>query len=213
MVGIAVQKRKCLRFASVKSICCRFVESATNDHLSNKMWNECMSRFSIARKNDGGPPPLRDRHHLWGLPGLRPQDQKKVTMGTDFMFFTQRMATLCHKFGVLWSVENPASSFIWVMPPILDLAQLPNVQTITLDMCRFASVHKKPTSIMAALDLHALARSCDMVARPHEHEPLVGIWSPSTTRRSSAQSWHRSTQQSSVMPGPLWSHHCDPKIL
>ena len=39
------------------------------------------SSFSVARKNDGGPPPLRDRHHLWGLPGLRPQDQKKVTMG------------------------------------------------------------------------------------------------------------------------------------
>ena len=133
------------------------------------------SSFSIARKNDGGPPPLRDRHHLWGLPGLRPQDQRKVTMGTEFMFFTQRMATLCHKLGVLWSVENPASSFIWVMPPILDLAQLPTVQKITLDMCRFGSVHKKPTSIMAAMDLHELARSCDMVARPHEHEPLVGM--------------------------------------
>ena len=91
------------------------------------------------------------------------------------MFFTQRMATLCHKLGVLWSVENPASSFIWVMPPILDLAQLPTVQKITLDMCRFGSVHKKPTSIMAAMDLHELARSCDMVARPHEHEPLVGM--------------------------------------
>ena len=37
-------------------------------------------------------------------------------------------------------------------------------------------------------------------------------WSPSTARRSSAQSWHRSTQRSSVMPGPLWSHQCDPKI-
>jgi hypothetical protein len=108
------------------------------------------SSFSIARKNDGGPPPLRDRHHLWGLPGLRPQVQKKVAMGTEFMLFTQRMATLCHKFGVLWSVENPASSFLWVMPPILDLAQLPNVQKITLDMCRFGSVHKKPTSILAA---------------------------------------------------------------
>jgi len=132
------------------------------------------SSFSVARKNDGGPPPLRDRHHLWGLPGLRPQDQKKVTMGTEFMFFTQRMARLCSQFEVAWSLENPASSFIWVMPPILELAQAPQVKTITLDMCRFGSSHKKPTSIMAFFSLQGLEKRCNMVDQPHQHEPLVG---------------------------------------
>ena len=132
------------------------------------------SSFSVARKNDGGPPPLRDRHHLWGLPGLRPQDQKKVTMGTEFMFFTQRMAKLCNRFKVAWSIENPASSFIWVMPPILELAQEPQVQTITLDMCRFGSPHKKPTSIMATFSTEGLAKLCNLADDPHQHEPLVG---------------------------------------
>ena len=36
------------------------------------------SSFSVARKNDGGPPPLRDAVHLWGLPGLSPKDHEKV---------------------------------------------------------------------------------------------------------------------------------------
>lgn len=132
------------------------------------------SSFSVARKNDGGPPPLRDRQHLWGLPGLRPRDQMKVTMGTKFMFFTQKLAVLCSQRHVLWSVENPASSFLWLMPPILELGQLPHVFQVTLDMCRFGSPHKKPTSLMSVLDLGALALQCDMVERPHQHDPLVG---------------------------------------
>lgn len=95
-------------------------------------------------------------------------------MGTEFMFFTQRMARLRNQFDVAWSLENPVSSFIWVMPPILELAQMPQVQTITLDMCRFGSPHKKPTSIMADFSLQALAKTCNMADQPHQHEPLVG---------------------------------------
>eukprot|EP00435_Cladocopium_sp_Y103_P009415 s1300_g2.t1 len=132
------------------------------------------SSFSMARKNDGGPPPLRDRHHLWGLPGLRPKDREKVRLGTAFMFFTQEMATLCHQLNLSWSVENPASSLLWFMPPMQELAQLPGAKMVTLDMCRFGSAHKKPTSLLASLDLSALAQLCDMAERPHQHEPLVG---------------------------------------
>ena len=51
---------------------------------------------------------------------------------------------------------------------------MPQVQTITLDMCRFGSPHKKPTSIMADFSLQALAKTCNMADQPHQHEPLVG---------------------------------------
>ena len=72
----------------------------------------------IARKADGGPPPLRNRMHLWGLPGLAPRDQAKLQLGHEFMHLTVQWVRLLHASGLGWSVENPASSFLWEMPPM-----------------------------------------------------------------------------------------------
>ena len=36
------------------------------------------SSYSRARKNDGGPPPLRSASSLWGLTGLKDKDREKV---------------------------------------------------------------------------------------------------------------------------------------
>ena len=69
------------------------------------------SSFSVARKNDGGPPPLRDAAHLWGLPGLSPKGRDKVQLGNKFMWLTAQLAHKCSARGVGWSIENPASSF------------------------------------------------------------------------------------------------------
>eukprot|EP00435_Cladocopium_sp_Y103_P055182 s631_g18.t1 len=132
------------------------------------------SSFSIARKNDGGPPPLRDRKHLWGHPGLSLRDHEKVQMGNKFLELTTQLAQLCHSHGIPWSVENPATSFLWHMPPMLALMALPRFSWIQLDMCRFGAPHKKPTALLSSADLHALALECDMAVRPHVHEPLVG---------------------------------------
>eukprot|EP00435_Cladocopium_sp_Y103_P067787 s92_g30.t1 len=132
------------------------------------------SSFSIARKNDGGPPPLRDRQHLWGRRGLSAKDLSKLEMGNKFLELTVLLARQCHQHGIPWSIENPASSFLWLMPPMEELAALPSVTRFVLDMCRFGAPHKKPTAILSSADLSALALECDMAERPHVHEPLVG---------------------------------------
>ena len=132
------------------------------------------SSFSIARKADGGPPPLRNRMHLWGLPGLAPRDQAKLQLGHEFMHLTVQWVRLLHASGLGWSVENPASSFLWEMPPMVELAALPTAKMFRLDMCRFGSPHKKPTAVLSNVDLRELALLCDQAERPHSHEPLVG---------------------------------------
>ena len=132
------------------------------------------SSFSIARKHDGGPPPLRDRQHLWGRHGLSRRDREKLLLGNQFMALTAALATLCYDRGILWSIENPASSFLWRMPPVQALAALPRVKQFLLDMCRFGAPHKKPTALLSSADLSPLALECDMAVRPHVHEPLVG---------------------------------------
>ena len=133
------------------------------------------SSFSQARKDDGGPPPLRDRHNLWGRPKLSQQDQVRVELGNQFMELTTKLLVLCCQFGVHWSLENPASSFLWAMPPVRALAARAGVSRFILDMCRFQSKHKKPTALLSDCDLSALALACDQDVRPHVHEPLVGM--------------------------------------
>lgn len=41
--------------------------------------------FSAARKEDGGPPPLRSMDALWGLPNLSPENQALVFLGNLFL--------------------------------------------------------------------------------------------------------------------------------
>ena len=76
------------------------------------------SSFSIARKNDGGPPPLRSKAALWGFQHLRGKDLEKVRLGNDIAV---QLAMLCHDHGIPWSVENPAGSFLWSMPTMIQL--------------------------------------------------------------------------------------------
>ena len=132
------------------------------------------SSFSSARKADGGPPPLRNRMHLWGFPGLAPRDQAKLQLGHEFMHLTVQWVRLLHAGGFGWSVGNPASSFLWAMPPVVELAALPTAKMFRLDMCRFGSPHKKPTAVLSNVDLREMALLCDQAERPHSHEPLVG---------------------------------------
>eukprot|EP00435_Cladocopium_sp_Y103_P072257 s271_g39.t1 len=78
------------------------------------------------------------------------------------------------KYSVHWSLENPASSFLWDILPIQALADRPGVRRFVLDMCQFGSPHRKPTALLSESDLSSVALTCDRDLRPHDHEPLVG---------------------------------------
>ena len=132
------------------------------------------SSYSRARKNDGGPPPLRSASSLWGLTGLKDKDREKVELGNKFMTITVDLALFCFDHNVPWSIENPAGSFLWLMPPMIELVRRCRASRIELDMCRFGSPHMKPTAIVGTFKLIALALRCDRDRRPHQHDPLSG---------------------------------------
>ena len=50
--------------------------------------------FSIARKDDGGPPPVRDAERLYGVPDLTDGDRRLLEMGTLLMQVTVQLALL-----------------------------------------------------------------------------------------------------------------------
>ena len=70
--------------------------------------------WSRARKNDGGPPPLRDDAGLWGLPGLSKHDLAKVADGNALLLCSVQIAELRAQLQIPWVLENLASSRIWL---------------------------------------------------------------------------------------------------
>ena len=69
-----------------------------------------------------------------------------------------------HNAGVAWSVENPASSLIWVTDPFMELMQkIPNFVAFSFHTCMFQAKRKKDTATWTSikeLRLH-LERKCD----------------------------------------------------
>ena len=43
----------------------------------------CCKTWSPARKDDGGPPPLRTEEYVWGLPDLDVSDARRVNEAND----------------------------------------------------------------------------------------------------------------------------------
>ena len=131
--------------------------------------------YSIARRLDGGPPPLRTKDLLDGVPGLALRDQAKVDDGTLFMRITAELATLISSAGGHWSIENPASSMIWATTEFRQLASAPGVITVEIDMCMYGTPFKKPTRLLAShAAFAALARRCTGVSANHKHVELAG---------------------------------------
>ena len=91
--------------------------------------------WSRARKNDGGPQPLRnDDSFLFGFKDLNPADAEKVRVGNALLAVSLRIINFCISASIVWTLENPWTSRIWLTPGILALQQLttPSVQMIRL---------------------------------------------------------------------------------
>ena len=116
--------------------------------------------MSRARKNDGGPPPLRDEQHVEGLPQLPSGDQEKVRMGNLFAQITLDLIQLLAP-SQFWSVENPKFSFLWLQPRWMQLAARTGVFEVNFDMCAYGHASMKPTKLLTNCKfLQAMGRSC-----------------------------------------------------
>ncbi|CAK0813842.1 unnamed protein product, partial [Prorocentrum cordatum] len=72
----------------------------------------------------------------------------KEAIAVELALFTAEVCTLASRCGVLWSLENPASSGLWEFGPVVDLMGLPEVFKVTSHMCQYEVSHKKPTTIL-----------------------------------------------------------------
>lgn len=124
------------------------------------MGTPCTS-WSRARRNDGkGPPPLRSDLLLWGLPDLNRKDQARVRAGNNHLKFSVRVFKLCIQLGIAVTLENPATSRLWLVSSLKRLVKSPSVHKLHTDYCQDGKPWRKRTSLMfSGVDLQP-ARVC-----------------------------------------------------
>lgn len=142
--------------------------------------------FSRARDRRPGPPPLRSDEHPLGLSGLRESDETKVREGNLFLRFSVQVFLLCVMLHIPVTLENPATSRLWICPPILALLRKRGVHYVDIDFCAFGKPWRKRTRFAffgVQLDhLHQFLCKgskrgiCAFSGKPHI--PLMGL-SPS----------------------------------
>lgn len=118
--------------------------------------------FSRARRNDGvGPLPLRDEHHLWGLPHLKRHDAHKLADGNKLFRFTMQVLHLCQQHRIPYILENPLTSFAWSMPPLQKFCDLYQPGICDLDFCCYGEQWRKPTRLLFNfIDISSMGIRC-----------------------------------------------------
>ena len=79
-----------------------------------------MGRLALHSARPGGmmvaPPPVRSEEALQGHTDLEPSDADMVKTGADLMRATVALVKICILQRVHWSIENPLTSVLWLMP-------------------------------------------------------------------------------------------------
>ena len=132
--------------------------------------------FSSARKNDGGPPPLRSAEFPEGLPHLDLDLFLVTFLGNLFVDRTAEACVALALLGMDFSIENPLFSLIWETPALVRVARLCRTINVDFDQCMWGAPSVKPTRLMVTSELfRGLEVRCD---GSHVHTKLKGrVWS------------------------------------
>ena len=88
--------------------------------------------------------------------------------------FLAEVCTYCHNRGIIFTLENPASSYIWKMPAMRKLAEKLAVRRYAHHACMYGGNRDKHTCILSNTnEAHALTKKCD---GSHTHLPWGIKW-------------------------------------
>ena len=137
--------------------------------------------FTSARKDDGGPPPLRSLEAPMGLPDLRSADEPLVFLGNLFLERSCEACYVVFLFGGDFTIENPLLSLIWHTHILQALVHDTRALSLDLDQCAFGTPWVKPTRLLSSTELlDDVAVRCP---RNHVHAKLKGkVWDPQRQR-------------------------------
>ena len=146
------------------------------------------ARF-IKRKGRYNPPVLRTETKPDGLSNLTPLHAAKVASANLLYQRTQALCRLCVAHGALFSIENPARSFMWnTAHRAKFLREIPHYDTF-FHHCMYGSSRRKRTRLTHNIPtVQQMESRCDAT---HAHEP----WG------CSANGW--ATAEETAYPWPL----------
>ena len=109
------------------------------------------------------PQPLRSLKHPMGIPGLKHVQRERVRLANRLYKFTKKFVAILHEREVGWSVENPASSLMWITTPFVELMQSlgADMHGVLFHTCMFGAARKKQTALWTNIkELLQLNRVC-----------------------------------------------------
>ena len=124
---------------------------------------------SAARQIKPGPPPLRSIRFPMGFKHLKGINKQRVIAANFLYRWTKKMIVRLERAGAAWSVENPASSLMWLTDPFVELIdEIPSLIAFSFHTCMFQAKRKKDTAIWTSIRelRNHLKRKCDS---QHEH--------------------------------------------
>ena len=109
----------------------------------------CQS-WSMARRWDGGPEPLRDSDlYIWGREGMSQADRNKIHSGNILLSWTFSMVNILTYWHIPWVIENPWTSRAWKTKPFLSLTQRGAILQ-QVDFCQYKMPWRKSTGLLSS---------------------------------------------------------------
>ena len=185
-------KTECLLFVQdiIREEACIYV------HFALPCGTASRARF-IRRKGRYNPPVLRTDLHPDGLKHLHPLHAAKVAAANQLYQITTDLCRLCHSHGVMYTIENPARSFMWQTKPFRQfLIEVPHYATY-FHHCMYGSSRRKHTCLV-----HNVSTVCNMhllCDNQHAHEPWGHTTSGWATAQETAYPWPMSRRLAALV--------------
>lgn len=127
-----------------------------------------VSAYWLAR-GAPSPKPLRNSSYPRGLPNLSSSDQVRVDKANRIYDVVCQTVLLCIKRKIIFSVENPASSYMWDIKSFVDIRSMPEVSWVLFHSCMHGGSRPKHTALLCSANVfESLGVLCD---GSHTHEP------------------------------------------
>ncbi len=112
--------------------------------------------FSSARRDDGGPPPLRGTNSkdIWGYSYFEGKEAARVQSANKLLLRTHELMRLCEKLSIPFYLENPRRSKLWNHPLITKWMRHEHTKLVHFDYCQYGMPWKKSTSVLAYNNKH-----------------------------------------------------------
>eukprot|EP00965_Chrysotila_dentata_P016720 554611-Pleurochrysis_carterae.AAC.1 len=145
--------------------------------------------FKSASSSDGGPPPVRDREHILGLPHVPPEHARELTESNEIIRRTAALLRATHDAGGEFILEHPADrgarnspiylhgrhAPLWLMPSVVALKADTDATLITFPQCALGATAQKYTSLLCSQRVAPKLQSLSYLRCQHSnHTNIAG---------------------------------------